>query len=107
MDRNQPQNSFCLIVVQTPSFPSEPILLHSAGPINNSNQTPPPNTCLLGRPIYIYEYVDIHIYEYAHTHTYTYRHVYMYIYICIYIYLHKNLYIDIYENKHMCMNTHT
>ena len=86
-DRNQPQNSFRLIVVQTPSFPSEPILLHSTGLISNSNQTPPPNTCLLGRPIYIYEYICIHIYEYTYTHNYTYIHVCMYIYIYMFIHI--------------------
>ena len=50
-DSNQTQNSNCLIVVHKRSFEPWTILLYSTGLINNCNQTPPPSTGLLGRPL--------------------------------------------------------
>jgi len=51
MHSKEPQNALLLIVVQKQSFPLEPILLHSTGPINNSKEDLPPSTGLLGRPL--------------------------------------------------------
>jgi len=91
MNRNQPQNSFCLIVVQTPSFPSEPILLHSAGPINNSNQTP---LLIHASWVGLYTYMNTYIYIYMNMHTHILIHIDMY--ICIYIYVYTYIYIKTY-----------
>ena len=38
-------------MVQKQSFPRGPILLYSAGLLDNSKEEPPPSTGLLGRPL--------------------------------------------------------